>query len=138
MAQIIPVFDLVSIGNGTVTTETWVDLTSFGPDINSPIPNGKQLLLGYLTVISHDKALTFQVRPNLPTKSLGNDTDTQLRSFVTVPKEDSKDLDLNFYGQITTLAPVSAASTGVEKLWLKVKGLGVIGAFDFILYYTLY
>jgi len=138
LASIIPIFDLVCIGSGTVTTETWVDLTSFGPDVNSPIPNGKQLLLGYITLISQDKPLTFQIKPNLPTKSLGTDAETQLRAFASVPKEDSKEIDLNYYGQITTLAPVSAPSTGVEKLWLKVTGNGAIGGFDFILYYTLY
>lgn len=138
MANILPVFDLVSLGSGTVTTETWINLTSYGPDINSPIPSGKQLWLGYMTLISQDKPLKFQIRPNLPTKALGTDAETQLRSFFSVGKEDSKDIDLNYYGNLTTLAPVSATSTGVEKLWMKVTGNGVIGSFDFILYYTLY
>lgn len=137
MAQSIPIFDLVCFGSGTVTTETWIDLTSFGPNSNSPIPSGKQLTLGYATFISNDKPLTFQIRPNAATKSAATDADTQLRSFTTVPKEDSKDLDLNYYGNIETLAPVSAVSTGVEKLWLKVIGKGSIGSFDFILYYSI-
>ena len=135
MAEIIPPFDLVSIGSGTVTSETWVELTA--GDI-APIPVGKQLLIGYLVLISQDKPLKFQVKPNLPTKALGTDAETQLRAFASVGKEDSKDVDLSYYGEIVTLAPVSAVSTGVEKLWMKVTGVGASGAFDWIMYYTLY
>jgi hypothetical protein len=138
MADIIPVYDLVSLGDGTCGTTTWIDLTSFGPDVNSPIPSGKQLWLGYATFISPDKPLKFSIRPNLATKALGTDAETQLRSFTSVLKEDSKDVDLNYYGGITTLAPVSAQSTGVEKLWLKVEGVGVVADFSFLLYYALY
>jgi len=136
VAELIPSFDQVAYGSGTVTSETWIDLLA--GTAHTPIPAGKQILIGYITLISQDKPLKFQLKPNLPTKSLGNDGDTQLRSFSSVPKEDSKDLDLNFYGEIVTLAPVTAVSTGVEKLWMKVTGNGAIGAFDYIIYYTLY
>ena len=138
-SELTPVFDLVCLGGSIVNSEKWIDITSYGPDTNSPIPSGQQLYLGYATFISPDKACTFQLRPNLATKSLGTDADTQLRAFSSVPKEDSKDVDLTYYGNIATLAPVSAASTGVEKLWLKVtSGSNTAGDFEFVLYYTLY
>jgi len=92
-----------------------------------------------LTCIADDKAATFELRPNLPTKSAANTTDTQLRGFVTVPTGESRDLDLYYGGAIITLAPVSAASTGVEKLWLRIKSSSNAAATcEFILYYTLY
>lgn len=139
MAEITPVYDLVCLGSGTIGTEEWIDIASFGPDTNSPIPNGKQLWLGYATFIAGDKPLVFSLRPNLPGKSLGTVAETQLRSFTSVPKEDSKDIDLNFFGSITTLAPVSVPSTGIEKLWLRVQaGAAAVTDFDFIMYYALY
>ena len=139
MAAIIPVFDLTFMGDGSLNAETWVDLSAAAPNPNSPIPEGKQIWLGYVTFISNDKTLTFEIRPNLPTKSAGNATDTQLRAFSTVQAGDSKDVDLYYYGSITTLAPVSAPSTGVEKLWLRVKsGSSSAGTFSYIVYYTLY
>lgn len=139
MAQIIPTFELVCLGNGTVNSEVWIDLTAQNPNPNSPIPSGKRAWLGFLTCISDDKTLTFEVRPNLPTKSAGNTTDTQLRASVSVPTGESRDLDLHFNGNITTFAPVSADSTGVEKVWLRIKsGSSSAGTFSYILYYTLY
>lgn len=139
MAELSVTFEKVSIHNGTLTTESWVDLTSTGPDINSPIPSGKQIWIGLISFVSWDKPLTIEIRPNLATKALGTDAETQLRGFATIPKEDSKDVDFDYWGKILTLAPVSVASTGVEKVWLKIKsGSGAVGEYDCMLYYSLY
>lgn len=140
MADIVPIFEKMSLGSVTFSgSETWVDLTSFGPNVNSPIPNGQQIWIAFITCIAQDKAATFELRPNLPTKSLGNITDTQLRGFVSVASGESQDLDLYYNGAIATLAPVSTASSGVEKLWLRIKsGSNAAATFEFILYYSLY
>lgn len=137
--EIKPTFDLVSLGSLTAAgTEQWVDLTSYLPNANSPIPSGKQVWIGYVTCISQDKNATFELRPNLPTKSAANTTDTQLRGFVSVPAGESRDLDMYYGGAIYTLAPVGAASTGVEKLWLRIKsGSSASATYEFIFYYTL-
>lgn len=140
MAQIVPTFDLSSVGSVTVSgTENWVDLLSYLPHQNSPIPSGKQVWVAYVTCIAQDKSATFELRPNLPTKSASNITDTQLRGFVTVPSGESRDLDVYYGGAIQSLAPVSGASTGVEKLWLRVRASSAAASqFDFITYYALY
>lgn len=139
MANIIPVFDLAFMGSGSLNSEIWIDLSAANPNPNSPIPSGSQLWLGYATFISNDKSLVFELRPNLPTKSAGNVTDTQLRGFASIAIGESKDVDLFYYGNILTLAPVTAVSTGVEKLWLRVRsGNNSIGTFDYIVYYSLY
>ena len=139
MASIIPLFELVSLGSGLTTAlkDDWFDITSYGPNVNTPMPSGRQVWLGFGTLISPDKPLTFEIRRNLPTKSAATPGDTELLAFATVPSGDSKDLDMYFGGAINTLAP-SVASTGVEKVWLRVKSGGAaVGGFDFIFYYTL-
>jgi hypothetical protein len=140
MAQIIPIFELLCLGSVTASgTDNWVDLSSYGPNANSPIPSGKQIWIGYVTCISQDKIATFELRPNLPTKSAGNTTDTQLRGFVNVPGGESRDLDVYYGGAITSFVPVTELSTGVEKLWLRIKsGSSSTATYEFILYYTLY
>lgn len=140
MAFIVPTFDLSCVGSVTGSgTEYWVDLLSYTPNANSPIPSGKQAWIGYVTCVAPDKPATFELRPNLATKSLGNTTDTQLRGFTTVSVGESDDLDVYYGGAIMCLAPVGAASTGVEKLWLRIKSNSVQSAtFEFIAYYTLY
>jgi len=140
MANIAPIFDKIFMGSGTtVTKDDWWDLSSYAPDANSPIPSGKRLWLGFATFISEDKNIIFEVRPNLATKNLGNTTDTQLRSFVSVPTGESRDVDFFLSGSIVTFAPVSADSTGVEKLWLRTKSASVnAGSFSFMVFYTLY
>ena len=140
MADIIPRFELSCVGSITsASTDIWVDLASYGPNINSPIPNGKQIWVAYLTCISQDKNATFELRPNLPTKSAGNTTDTQLRGFASVPSGESSELDVYYGGAITCLTPIGALSTGVEKVWLRIKsGSNSSATYEFILYYTLY
>lgn len=139
MAQITPTFELAFMGSGNVNAETWIDLTAQNPNPNSPIPFGKRVWLGYATFISDDKTLKFEIRPNLPTKSAGTLADTQLRSSTSVMAGESEDVDLYYYGNIATFAPVSADSSGVEKVWLRVtSGSSSLGAFSFIVLYTMY
>jgi len=140
MAEIQSTFDKVCLGSLTASgTDNWVDLLSFSPDANSPIPSGKKIWVGYVTCISADKNATFELRPNLTTKSAGNTTDTQLRGFASVPAGESRDLDMYYGGVIATLFPVGYFSTGVEKIWLRIKsGSSSAATYEFILYYTLY
>lgn len=140
MASLIPIFELTSVGSLTATgVDNWVDILANGPNTNSPIPAGKQIWIGFVTCISTDKSASFEIRPNLPTKSLGNITDTQIRGFTTVPVGESRDMDVYYGGAITSLAPVTAASTGVEKLWLRIKSNSNAAAtYEYIIYYTLY
>lgn len=131
MADIVPIFEKSFLGSGSLTSELWVDL--------GVITSGTQLWLGYATYIANDKSLTFELRPNVAGQSTGTVGTTQLRSFASVPGSDSKDVDLYYYGNIILLAPPSSQSTGVEKLWLRIKsGTGAAGTFDYIIYYTDY
>ena len=141
MATITPTFDKSFIGTGaTSTKDDWFNISASGPDANSPIPSGQQLWLGYITLISTDKDLVFEIRPNLPTQSTGTTGNTQLRAFQSVAAADgSKELDLYYYGNLLTLAPVGVSSTGVEKLWLRVtSGTNTVANFSYIVRYTLY
>lgn len=140
MADIMTLFDKIVSGSVTFSgTETWVDMFDFFPDKASPIPVGKRIWVGFITCIAYDKEGKFEYRPNLPGKSDGNLIDTQIRGFSKVPAGDSDMMDLYYNNAVTTLAPVSANSTGVEKAWLKIKSSSSAAAtFDFIGYYTIY
>ena len=140
MASLQPIFDLAFIGTGvTASKDDWYDLSSYGPNANSPIPSGKQLWLGFATFVAEDKNLTFEVRPNIAGQSTGTTGNTQLRGFASVPSGESKDIDFYFNGMLTTLVPMTAISTGVEKLWLRVRsGTNTVSTFDFIMFYALY
>lgn len=133
MAQVQVIFDSAYNGTGTtVTKDDWYDITG-------AIPAGLQAWLGYGTMISWDKPLTFEVRVNLPGKSAATIADTQLKSFTSVPTAESRDTDMYLGGSISTIAPSSnVSSTGVERIWLRVRSNSVAAAaFDYIIYYTL-
>jgi hypothetical protein len=115
-----------------------VDLTVNTPNANSPIPSGKQIRIGFVTIIAGSKSATCELRPNLPTKSAANTTDTQLRDFAFVPSDDSAIIDAYYNDALVTLAPVTVASTGVEKLWLRLTSVSSASAtFSYIINYTL-
>jgi len=136
MPTIVATFDKLCAGGGTVTNETWIDLSSLGPDSYSPIPAGKQMWLGFITCIAYGKSLTFEVRPNNPGQSAGNLASTTLRSFVATSDGQSGIDDMNYNGLIQTLVP-SEPSTGVEKLWLRVRSSNnSAGSWEVLLYYT--
>lgn len=140
MASLIPTFELISFGSGvTATKDDWFDIGTFGPNTFSPIPSGKQLWLGFATFIAEDKQLIFELRPNIAGQSTGTIGNTQLREFISVQAGESGELDMFLGGQIVTLAPVLGGSTGVEKLWLRVRsGTNVVAVWNYILYYTIY
>jgi hypothetical protein len=132
MASIVPVFESLFLGSGVVNSESWIDIAGI-------IPTGKQLWIGYASLISNDKTLTFELRPNIPTKSLATIAETQLRGFASVLAGESKDLDLYYYGNITTLAPIAVPSSGVERLWMRItSGSNSAGTYNYIIYYTIY
>ena len=143
MAQLIAKFDLVANGSTTFSaTESWVDLTallySSGLIPSAVIPSGQQIWTAYITCISETKDASFELRPNKTTKSAGNTTDTDLRGFTYVPGGTSQDLDVYYNGAIISLAPVGVVSTGVEKLWLRIKcGSASAGTYDYIIYCTI-
>lgn len=132
MAQMQVVFEKQMIGSGlTVTKDDWFDLTG-------AMVSGRRIWLGFSTMISQDKSLTFELRSNLATKGTGNLTDTKLLAFTSVVSGESKDVDLFLQGMILTLSP-DAPSTGVERLWLRVRSNTVnTAAFDYLIWYTEY
>lgn len=131
MAQIQVIFDSAIVGSGiTATKDDWFDLSGV-------IPANTQLWLGYGTMISWDKPLTFEVRVNLPGKTAGTVADTVLKAFTSVPTTESRDTDMYLGGAIATLAPAGVPSTGVERVWLRVRsGSVATAAFDYIIYAT--
>jgi hypothetical protein len=140
MAELRPTFEMLFMGSGlTSSKDDWYDLSSYQPNPNSPIPSGKQLWLGFATFIAEDKSLIFEIRPNLPTKSLGNVNNTQLRAFASLAAGESQEVDMYQNGDILTVVPMEYVSTGVEKVWLRIRsGSATVGAFDFMVYYTIY
>ena len=143
MAYLIPKFDLVASGTVTFSsTESWVDLTALlfaaGLIPSAVIPSGSQIWTAYITCISETKDASFELRPNKITKSAGNTTDTDLRGFTFVQNGSSQDLDVYYGGALVSLAPVGVVSTGVEKLWLRIRcGSSSAGTYDYIIYCTI-
>lgn len=139
MAEIIPIFEKLSAGSVTLSgADIWVDLLSFGPDSNSPVPVGKQIWIGFITCICVDKSAQFSLRPNLAGLSVGDVASTTLRGFTNVATGESADMDLYWNGAILTVSPL-AVSTGVEKLWLRIKsGSSSTATYEFITYYSVY
>lgn len=143
MASPIAKFDMIVNGSLSASgTDNWVDLTTLlfnaGYIPSAVIPSGKQIWLAYITCISQDKNAQFELRPNKNTKNAGNTTDTDLRGFAAVALGESSDLDVYYGGAINTFSPVDVASTGVEKLWLRIKcGSASAATYEYILYCTI-
>lgn len=130
MADITALFDLKIANNHlTSTKDDWFEIMT--------IPNNKQVFLGWMTCIAWDKNLTFEIRSNLPTKSAASVAETELLGFGAATSGDSNDIDCYLNGQIVMLAPSTQKSTGVEKLWLRVRSVSVAASnLDYLLYYT--
>lgn len=127
MAQLLPIFDLVLYGTGTVGQEVWVNLGS--------IPTGKQFLLGYATYIAQDKNCQFETRSNLTGMSTGTAGTTQLLDWTSAQGGTGVDRDFYQFGNINTLTVVS---TGVEKLWLRVVTQSAsTGVYSYIIRYLI-
>jgi len=137
MADMNPLFNIFYSGSGVTTTkDDWYDLGYYGGI--SPIPTGRQMFLGYVVTIAEDKNLIFEIRPNIIGQSTGTIANTILRGYAAVQSGLSDPGDLYNNGYVNTLAPITGVSTGVEKLWLRVRsGSNVAGAFDFMVYYNL-
>jgi hypothetical protein len=123
----------------TASKDDWYDLGALATyPAHSPIPAGKQLWIGYMNVGSQDKSLDYELRVNNPTKSAGNVADTtMIWATSSDPSAGSKMENMTFDGDILTVAPL-AASTGVEKLWLRVaSGTNTVASFDWWIYYLL-
>ena len=133
MPAINAVYDKSFVLSGlTATKDDWYD-------VSGAIASGKQLYLGFGIFVAQDKDLQFELRPNLATKSLGTLAETQLlpQTYCTAKvSEPSPTPDFTFNGQILTLAPVLGVSTGVEKLWLRVRsGTQTVGGWDCMIFY---
>jgi hypothetical protein len=134
-------FDLKLFGSAnTATKDDWYDIGALSViPAHSPIPAGKQLRVGFLNLGSQDKGLDWELRANTSGQSTGTVGNTVLlASTATDPSAGSKWEDLFQNGAISpTVAPL-AASTGVEKLWLRVQsGSNTVAAFDWFIYYSL-
>jgi hypothetical protein len=142
LAVIIAKFEKTLVGSAnTSTKDDWYDIGNLSsPSQDSPIPSGINLLLGFLQVGSQDKSLVYELRTNKPTKSAGTVADTSILTYTASdPTSGSVLSDLNFDGKIKREAPEGAASTGVEKLWLRVmSGSNTVANFQWFLYYTAY
>ena len=128
MANLIPIFDQIIAGAGSVGKELWVDL--------GVIPSGKQIWYGFATLIAEDKNCNFELRSNLTTKSVGTNTETALHDWASASSGSSADRDLYHDGATTIL---STLSTGVEHWWLKITSNSqTAGNVDYLIYYTLF
>lgn len=122
-------FDLSKAGTGSVATSLWLDL--------GVIPVGYKMQFGICYLGSTIKSISFNIRTNKATKSLGNTTDTTLiagYSVGTRTKPNPYDLDLYKNG---ALANYTVVGTGVEKLWLQLVAKGSLAAFNYNLNYML-
>jgi hypothetical protein len=122
----------------TSTKDDWYDLGSLSLGGGySPIPSTTQLWLGLFTAFSQDKGLTYELRVNNSGQSTGTTANTHLLGVMASdPSSGSMPCDLYYGGAIQTLAP-TAASTGTEKLWLRVQsGTNTVANFSWFLYFT--
>lgn len=122
-------FDLSKAGTGSVATSLWVDL--------GVIPSGYKMQFGVCYLGSPTKSITFNIRTNNLTKSLGNTTDTTSIASYSVgtrTKPNPYALDLYKNGSLNKCTVVG---TGVEKLWLQLTAKGSLAAFNYNLNYML-
>jgi hypothetical protein len=128
MAQIQATFDLIASGQGLCPKELWIDL--------GLIPSGKQVWLGYATLVAEDKDIQFEVRSNLAGQSAGTAGATQLHDYASAQVGASCDRDFFKDGNVLTATVVS---TGVEHWWLRCRSASINnGAADYIFYYAIY
>lgn len=89
----------------------WIDL--------GVIPSGKKVWFGLGQYTSPDKAITFELRTNLVTKSAGTDADTLLLASC-IASTRSGVVKSDYY-KSNTLHIVSTLGSGIEHWWLKLK-----------------
>jgi len=128
MAEVIPTFEKIKSGTGSLTSEAWVDL--------GLIPDGFKIWIGFATFGAEDKPLSFELRTNLNGESTGTVGTTALHDYSATTTGDSVDRDLYRDGHTLVMSEVS---TGVEHWWLRVRSnTGSVCAFDYFIYYTEY
>lgn len=124
-------FDKYDIsGNNTSSAkEAWYDLCT--------IPSGKKLWIGFGSFFPWDKTMTFELRGNKPGQSVGTLAATDRIDVAGAPTQNPALMDVFKNGNVAQkTAPMSALSTGVEKLWLRVvSNTNAAGAFDYQLDY---
>lgn len=120
-------FTTSQTNSGTVGTSFYADL--------GIIPAGFKIWFGTLQASGPDKALTWEVRTNLATKSLGVDSETLLLATISSTTRGTATLDMYKSG---TLHIVSVLGSGTEHFWLKIKSKSsTSGSYLYSIYYTL-
>ena len=114
------IFNLSVSGTGSVGAEVWVNL--------GLIPSGSAIWIGSLSCTAISKTLTFELRPNLATKSTDTLTTTSLSSSLAARTGVTTIQDLYRKGRLHT---VTIVGTGTERWWLRVRGKGATAS-DFL------
>jgi hypothetical protein len=109
------------------------------PSQDSPIPSGNRIWVGYDVFDSADKHLNYEIRTNKAGQSAGSAGATDLLGTgASDPTSQSAIMDYHQNGNIEVVAPISADSTGVEKLWLRVtSGTMTVAEFNAFVWYGL-
>jgi hypothetical protein len=102
-------FNLTIKSSASVGTDLWIDL--------GLIPSGYDYRIGSWTVTAIGKAMTFELRTNMLTKSVGTLATTTTLALVSARADRSVTGDLYKRG---TLQTKTVVSTGVEHWWIRV------------------
>lgn len=132
-----PSFPYVWILKDTVGSEKWIDAGALG-GADSPIPTGKQIWLGSGIFFCEGKLLNYELRTNTAGQSTGTLGTTVIRGLAQ-SSPDAGDTAVDFWDErrVDLLSP-PVASTGVEKLWLRVySGSNASADFTAFLFYGL-
>ena len=114
-------------GNATTGYEQWINLAT--------IPTGSKMWIGNARYTSPDKSITFELRTNTATNSVGTLAATSLLNSVAVSAKSGNLLvDLYKNGRLHI---ASVSGTGVECLWLRlVSKSNTAGSYLFNINYT--
>jgi len=120
-------FDTVSQGIQSFTTETWIDLGT--------IPTGSKIWFGFADYMPDGKTTIFELRTNLTGQSAGTVGATTIHGRASIRDGVTAPVDYYKNGRLTTK---SVAGTGSEKMWLRLtsKSAAAADAYWWI-YYTL-
>lgn len=97
-------------GNATTGSEQWINL--------GVIPSGQRFWFGSAVYTSTDKAITFELRTNLITKSASTIADTALLGATAVSTR-TQTTQADYYKN-GSLHITSVIGTGVEHAWLRL------------------
>ena len=117
-------------GSGTTPAESWVSLGT--------IPTGFKIWLGNISYTTPDKGITFELRTNLATKSLGSTAETRILDTVSLTAKSTSTARYRDLYKAGALHTVTVLGTGVEKLWLRmVSKSSTAGRYTYLANYTL-